>query len=96
MCLVLICVNTIVEKTYINFMLNDPKSATQIFGLKMTPPLLEVFHLLLLDIAHDHIVNHFLDLAQQAVVSPPPPPPPTPPQKKLDENDDCVHPFTCL
>ena len=43
------------------------------FGLKMTPLLLEVFHLLLLDVAHDHIVNHFLGLTQQALVTPLPP-----------------------
>ena len=46
------------------------------FGLKMTPLLLEVFHLLLLDVAHDHIVNHFLGLTQQVTVNPPPAPPP--------------------
>ena len=38
-------------------------------------------HLRLLDIAHNHIVNHFLGLTQQ---------------QGVDENDDSVHPFTCL
>ena len=34
-------------------------------------------------------------LTQQAPVNPPHPPPP--PQKmRVDENDDSVHPFTCL
>ena len=33
-----------------------------------------VHHLLLLDVAHDHIVNHFLGLTQQAPVNPSLPP----------------------
>ena len=39
-----------------------------------------VRHLLLLDVAHDHIVKHFLGLTQQAPV--PPPLPPLQPQRK--------------
>ena len=32
-----------------------------------------VHHLLILDVVHDHIVNHFLDLASQVPVTPSPP-----------------------